>query len=321
MKYFLFDNSRTEYGFIRKYWGQDDNLRIVPSPDCKHKIEGWLRGVLTVLLQSHKGDTVICWFDFQAVLTYWLGLFTFRRRNIVCINLMLKDKFTLRNRLVGFLYKVALNSRRFRASVTSEEYGEWLNSRFNAHFKFQLVRDVFHESYALSPCALEQHPNTVFCGGNNGRDWHFMIQVALLLPNVNFHFVMPRHLYDELRGKLPSNVKVDCNIPYAEFMHYMCAATLVALPLNTIAPAGLIVLFQAAANHRLIMMTDTVTSRGYITSERGGLLPNVARQWADSITYYLAHEKERTVKADNLYKFLAKECNEQKFIDSIKKML
>lgn len=319
MNYLLFDNPRQEYSFIAKLWGNKD-LREVSSPYNRRKIIGWLQGVLTVLKHSHKDDTIICWFDFQAVLAYWLGLFTFHRRRIVCINLMLKDKDTLRNKLVGWLYKGALSSNKFKASVTSVEYGEWLNRRFSASFHFYLIRDVFHEEYTLSETVKKQ-PDTVFCGGNNGRDWLFMLKVAQRLPDVKFRFVMPANLYESLKTEIPQNVAVHCNMPYTEFMREMCAATIVALPLDTIAPAGLIVLFQAAANNKPIIMTDTVTTRGYITSDRGVLLPNEERKWADCIQYQLAHPEICSAKAENLRMFLSKSCNEQTFVNGIKQLI
>lgn len=320
MNWILFDNSRKKYSFIAHLWG-DTSIKEIYSPDCSKKIISWLSGVYSALKYSHKGDTIICWFDFQAVLAYWLGgAFPFYRRKIVCINVMLKDKNTLRNRVVGWLYKRALSSERFFASVTSVEYGEWLNHRFGTQHHFQLIRDVFHENYTLKETVSEK-PNTVFCGGSNGRDWNFMLQVAKLLPNVNFRFVMPQHLYEAIQTEIPQNVMVRCNIPYIEFMREMCGASIVALPLDTIAPAGLIVLFQAAANHRLVMMTDTVTTRGYITPKRGLLLPNEAQQWVESISHMLAHSEERASRANALRTFLAKECSEENFVNGIKQII
>lgn len=319
MIYLLFDHSRLEKSFVSKLWG-NSNLREVYSPNRNHKIIGWLLGIFSTLRYSRKNDVIICWFDFQAVLTYWLSFLTFRRRDIVCINVMLKDKDSFRNRIVGSLYKKALSSTKFRASVTSAEYGEWLNRRFNANFRFQLIRDVFHEYYTLPEVVLEQ-PNSVFCGGNNGRDWNFMLKVAKILPDVNFHFVMPKQLYESIKGDVPRNVTVRCNIPYLEFMREMCAAAIVALPLNTIAPAGLIVLFQAAANHRLVMMTDTVTTRGYITPERGVLLQNDVYKWVENIKHFLANPLERHVKSNCLRHFLETECSEQMFVKDLQKMV
>lgn len=319
MNYLLFDYSRTENSFISKLWC-NSNLKEVYSNKYKHKIVGWLQGAFQVLQQSRKDDTIICWFDFQAVLVYWLCTLTFCRRNIVCINVMLKDNETLRNKIIGFLYKKALSSNCFKASVTSIEYGQYLNYRFGKNYQFQLIRDVFHKDYTLKE-DIQELPKTVFCGGNNGRDWHFMLKVAKKLPDVNFRFVVPNYLLKSLLSEVPQNVTVRCNIPYIEFLREMCASTIVALPLDTIAPAGLIVLFQAAANQRLVMMTDTVTTRGYITPDRGVLLPNDAEQWVDSILFYFANPLERSEKAKNLQKFLETECSEDKFVNSIKKMI
>lgn len=319
MNWILFDNSRNEYSFISQLWG-DKNIREVYSSIYSKKIITWVMGASKVLKLSRKDDTIICWFDFQAVLVYWLSLMTFRPRNIVCINVMLKDKETLRNRVVGWLYKRALASKRFKASVTSTEYGDWLNKRFGTRHQFQLIHDVFHEDYTLKEHIKEQ-TNAVFCGGSNGRDWKFMLSVARLLPNVTFKFVMPDYLYKFIQNEIPQNVVVHCNIPYDDFVKEMCSASIVALPLDTIAPAGLIVLFQAAANNRLVMTTNTVTTREYINPERGVLLKNDAQQWASSIKHMLVHPQERIIKSKALREFLAIECNEQNFVNGIKQMI
>ena len=43
----------------------------------------------------------------------------------------------------------------------------------------------------------------------------------------------------------------------------MCQSSLVVMPLDTEAPAGLIAFFQAAANGRMSITSDTVTTREY----------------------------------------------------------
>lgn len=62
------------------------------------------------LRSARKNDILICWFDFQGVLCWWLSKLTFRKRNIVIVNIMLKDKTTLRNRVVSWLYKKVLTA-------------------------------------------------------------------------------------------------------------------------------------------------------------------------------------------------------------------
>ena len=295
-------------------------IKEVYSPKCKRLFVGWLKGCWAVLRLSHHDDTIVCWYDFQAVLCHWLFMFFFKRRKIVCINLLLKDKASTKNKVVAWLYKKALKSKHFVASVTSVEYGKHLKNRLDIDKDLFLLHDVFHEDYKVN-ASLDVCPNTVFCGGRNGRDWKFMIEVAKAMPHVQFHLVMPKVTYDEYQHELPSNVVARYNIPMEDFMKEMCSCEIVALPLDTEAPAGLIVLFQAAANMKYIITTDTMTTREYLSDGRGCLLPNDVDVWKKVITERIGNEKGNKEASAKLLNFLQTECSEEKFVDGVEFMI
>lgn len=320
MVYFLFDNpgDKSRLSFISKIAKREK--KEVYSPKCSRLIVGWLKGCLSVLKQSHRNDMIVCWYDFQGVLCYWLSRLTFKRRKIVCINLLLKDKESMKNKVVAWLYKKALNSKYFVASVTSVEYGNHLKKRLGVDKDLILLHDVFHEDYKVNG-SVKVHPNTVFCGGRNGRDWKFMIEVAKVMPHVLFHLVMPKVTYDEYQHELPSNVVAMYNISMEDFMKEMCSCEIVALPLDTEAPAGLIVLFQAAANMKYIITTDTMTTREYLSDVRGCLLPNDVEVWKKAINEKLGNVKSNIIASEKLLNFLESECSERKFVEGVETMI
>lgn len=320
MVYFLFDNpgDKSRLSFISKIAKREK--KEVYSPKCSRLIVGWLKGCLSVLKQSHRNDMIVCWYDFQGVLCYWLSRLTFKRRKIVCINLLLKDKESMKNKVVAWLYKKALNSKYFVASVTSVEYGNHLKKRLGVDKDLILLHDVFHEDYKVNG-SVKVHPNTVFCGGRNGRDWKFMIEVAKVMPHVLFHLVMPKVTYDEYQHELPNNVVAMYNISMEDFMKEMCSCEIVALPLDTEAPAGLIVLFQAAANMKYIITTDTMTTREYLSDGRGCLLPNDVEVWKKAINEKLGNVKSNIIASEKLLNFLESECSERKFVEGVETMI
>lgn len=116
---------------------------------------------------------------------------------------------------------------------------------------------------------------------------------------------------------------MDCitDIPLDEFMQKMCESQMVCLPLDTEAPAGLIVMFQAAANLKMVITTSTATTNEYITEGRGVALPPIVERWAEAIRKYMANEDERKKKAVALHRFLIEECSEEKFCESIRQMV
>lgn len=319
MIYLLFDNpgDKEKVSFISQMIHSE--VMEFYSPKAKRLIVGWLKGCINVLNISHHGDTIVCWYDFQAILCYWLCKFTFRRRKIVCINLLLKDKDSVKNKVVGWLYKKALNDKRFVASVTSKEYGEHIKKRLGIKRNFFLLHDVYHDFYCYDK-QVEVKPNTVFCGGRNGRDWHFMIEVAKAMPNVEFHLVMPEVTYQELSNDLPINIVAKYNLSYNDFMMELCASEIVTLPLDTEAPAGLIVLFQAAANMKPIITTDTMTTREYLSDGRGSLIANDIDGWVAELKKKLSNTVN-CISSSRMLEFLQTECSEESFVDGIERMI
>ena len=320
MIYLLFDNPgyKGKASFISQLI--QDEVKEICSPKSKRLIFGWLKGCINVLNISHHGDTIVCWYDFQAILCYWLCRFTFKKRKIVCVNLLLKDKDSVKNKIVAWLYKKALKSKHFVASVTSVEYGIHLKKRLGINKELFLLHDVFHEDYKVK-ASLDVCPNTVFCGGRNGRDWRFMIEEAKVMPHVQFHLVMPKVTYDEYQHELPSNVVARYNISMEDFMKEMCSCEIVALPLDTEAPAGLIVLFQAAANMKYIITTNTMTTREYLSDGRGCLFPNDVDVWKKAINEKLELDKSNIQASKKLLNFLQTECSEEKFVEGVESMV
>lgn len=317
MNFILYDNYDYKNTFLSK---QTENCIKVCSPKSKYLYIQWFRGCISVLKKSNYNDTIVCWYDFQAIICFWICKMLFLRRNIVCLNVLLKDKPTMKNKFVSLLYKKALLSKSFKASVTSEAYGNWLNKKLRINVVYTLLHDVYHKSYEYKNNKCFNH-NTVFCGGRNGRDWDFMVKLAKSMLNVQFHMIMPKDVYIKYECQFTPNIHAKYDVSYDEFMKTLCNSSLVCLPLDTEAPAGLIVMFQAAANERMVITTDTVTTKEYISEDRGVLLPNDMLQWTTAIEYYLEKNEERRDYSEKLKSFLQTECSEQIFVDKIKKMI
>ena len=316
--FLLFDNNNRSNGFIASKLGVP--VTEVRSPERGRKIFCWLKGVVEVLKASRGGDTIICWYDFQAVMCWWMCRLLLKRRNIVCINVLLKDKPSLRNKLVSYLYRAALTSNNFKASVTSREYGEWLNRKLGINAKYTLIHDVYHDSYEYRQ-KVNVNPMSVFCGGSNGRDWNFIIDVAHAMPDIKFNIVMPYSIYLKHCSRFSANMNVRYDISYDEFMKELCSSSIVCLPLDTEAPAGLIVMFQAAANLKPIITTKTVTTSEYINDERGMAIKNDKALWVNVIRSCLNDNLGVIHKAANLKEYLTEVCSEELFVKGIMSML
>ena len=91
--------------------------------------------------------------------------------------------------------------------------------------------------------------------------------------------------------------------------------------LDTETPAGLTVYFQAAANNKMIITSDTVTTEGYLSSGRGALCQRNVEDWKNTIRYYLTHLEEASICASKFKSYLETEYSAEKYAKTLWRML
>lgn len=318
--YMLFDNPADKQNMTFLNGNETTKIRqVYPSKKCNSTKE-MLAVCKDMIKQSAEGDTIICWYDFMAVLCWWLCKVQFKNRKIIALNILLKDKATAKNKLAKFLYKPMLKSKKVKATVTSKKYGEHLNEMLGIQKQYTLLHDTYHGGYSIE-YEGEVEPNSVFCGGRNGRDWEFLIRIAQTMPEVTFNCVMPKDKYQEYKENFGKNMVVKSDIPEQEFLEFMCQSQLVVTPLDTEAPAGLIAFYQAAANGKMAITSDTVTTQEYFADGRGALCGRDIEDWKNTIQYYLQHREEADSSAEKFKRFLENECSEEKYTKTLWGML
>lgn len=319
MVYMLFDNpaDKQNMTFLNGY--ETDKIRqIYPRQKCNSTKE-MLAACKDMIKQSADGDTIICWYDFMAVLCWWLCKVQFKKRKIIALNILLKDKNTAKNKLAKMLYKPMLKSKDVRATVTSRKYGEHLNEILGIQKKYVLLHDIYHGGYSIDYKG-NVIPNTVFCGGRNGRDWDFLIEIAKVMPEVTFNCVMPKDKWGQYRDNFSDNMVVKSDIPEKEFLEFLCQSQMVVMPLNTEAPAGLIAFYQATANGKMSITSDTVTTQEYFAEGRGALCGENVDDWKDKIQYYLQHPDDADACAVKFKNYLESDCSEEKYAKTLMQM-
>jgi Glycosyl transferases group 1. len=192
-----------------------------------------------------------------------------------------------------------LHSKNLEATVTSKEYGKWINNILGINKEYTILHDIYFDN-TKNEHQTEIDSNSVFCGGRNGRDWEFYFELAASMPDVTFKCVMPQNQYEEYKVLISPNVQVKYDIPENEFLELLNSSQLVVMPLDTEAPAGLIALFQAATYGKMVITTDTVTTREYFSGDRGVLCKRNIKDWEEAIRYYLGNIGEAKMKVDNL---------------------
>lgn len=320
MVYMLFDNpaDKQNMAFLSKYETASIQ-QVYPAQKC-NSIKEMLQTCKEMIKHSAQDDTIICWYDFMAVLCWWLCKVQFKTRKIVALNILLKDKDTAKNKLAKMLYKPMLKSKNVQATVTSRKYGEHLNKMLGIDKEYTLLHDIYHGGYGIDYKG-DLTPQTVFCGGRNGRDWDFLIKLAQAMPKVTFNCVMPKNVFERYKESFVGNMVVKSDISEKEFLEFLCQSQLVVMPLDTQAPAGLIAFYQATANGKMSITTDTVTTQEYFSDGRGVLCSDNIEDWKERILYYLQHMNAANACAVKFKGFLERECSEEKYAEIILGML
>lgn len=107
------------------------------------------------------------------------------------------------------------------------------------------------------------------------------------MPNVQFTLVMPTFIqkyYSKI--KISDNIHILGNVSLVEFNKLLQESSIVMLPLNTDAPAGLIVIFQAASQQKTVITTSTPVTKEYIDNKTGVLCENNIDQFRKEIEYH-----------------------------------
>ena len=312
----LFDNPEDKNNMKFLYNYETADIQQVYPPYKCNTVKDMLNVCNDMIKQSTHDDTIICWYDFMAVLCWWLCKLKLKKRKVVALNILLKDKDTFKNKVAKFLYRSMLKSNNVQATVTSKNYGKHLNKMLKINKKYTLLHDIYHGNYNISYSGTTI-PNTVFCGGRNGRDWNFLIKIAKSMPEVVFNCVMPKNIYKQYENQFSTNMKVLSDIPEKRFLEFMCESQLVVMPLDTEAPAGLIAFYQATANGKMSITSDTVSIQEYFTDGRGALCVNDIDDWKNNIQYYLEHNEACDMKVERLKNFLENDCSEEKYAKTL----
>ena len=88
---------------------------------------------------------------------------------------------------------------------------------------------------------------------------------------VSFVFVVKRK-YFPANISLTDNVSIFFDISEDDFNSKLSNCNLLALPIKVNTPAGILVIITAGLKSKLIISSNTVAIRGYITNNRNGIL-------------------------------------------------
>jgi glycosyltransferase involved in cell wall biosynthesis len=256
---------------------------------------------ISAINKSKKDDVIICWLDVTALyLLIICSLFHFKRK-IIAINIMFNEENNIINSIKRKMFRWMLNHDSINPTITSLKLEEIYTELFQLKDKrFYLLHDCYGNDIEYINI-ITKNDGYVFCGGSNGRDWSTLVKVASLLPDIPFIVVGPNK--NVLGEVYPDNIDFYYDIPYNQFKLLMANCSLLALPLNTEAPAGLIVVFSAGLLSKAVVTTDNVTMREYIKSGVNGTLVKKGdfKEFAEKIKLLFNDSKKQEEYGHKLY--------------------
>lgn len=239
---------------------------------------------LKCILKSSKNDLIIVWLDTMGVYTYVCSRILFKRRKIIILNIMAPREKTFKSNIRDRLYHFALNDKNCFPTVNNLSLIDIYRKDLNLTNKlfFVLKDSIIHPE--LIEVQYKSGDNYVFFGGAGGRDFELMIEIAKRLPEVPFVFVVKRKSFPTNMA-LSDNISIFFDTSRNDFNLKLSNSNLLALPIKVDTPAGILVIITAGLKSKLVISSNTVSIREYITNNKNGILLDTlsAEAWCKCI--------------------------------------
>ncbi len=257
----------------------DIDLRGIPDYNAKDeesnigKIKIWFKYFklsITGIRRTAKNDTLLTDnFVIGALAAFLCKIFAFKRK-IIALNMIAHNKGVINKIFRKVVYDIAFKYKTFWFSVNDEQ----LIANYSEVFNFPkerifILHDAVHAGDEQRD--YEETDDYVFTGGDAFRDWNGFIKCAEELPAIQFVGVA-RNKYFPAEQALPSNLKMYFDTSSVEFYSLLKKSKIVFLPLNSLAPCGLIVMMKAALLSIPVIITETPSTKNYMLDKVSGRL-------------------------------------------------
>jgi glycosyltransferase involved in cell wall biosynthesis len=272
---------------------------------------------LRAIFQSKKDDIIVCFLDIIGLYVFLLSKLLFKRISIIPINIMFNDRNEFISKMKRCLFRTMLKDSAVYPTVNSEGLSFLYKNLFKIPDKhFFILHDCYGKLKKYEKPFSEGN-DTIFCGGTNGRDWKTLGQTARLLPDLKFVIAGPAK--NTLGNNMPPNIEYYFNIPFSEFQRLIKECSVLALPIDTEAPAGLIVLFSAGLMSKPVIATDNVTMREYITSGENGFLIKRGDHinFSKQIDYLISDKQKQKEFGEKLFLKVEELGSPSAFVDKV----
>lgn len=186
-----------------------------------------------------------------------------KKHRIIALNLLChtSEKQTFMEKMRDLIYKKAFSNPNLFSSCNEEGNRNDYIKRFEIEGNNRLI--ILEDAISAEEIHTKVSQGSyIFSGGASARDWETLIKCANKTPELSYR-VCARET-DWPRKKISKNIFVDFNVPKEVFDENMMGSKFVLLPLKSDVTAGLLVLFNAINQEKLVICTDTMSIRKFI---------------------------------------------------------
>jgi glycosyltransferase involved in cell wall biosynthesis len=252
------------------------------NSSMKNRTVSWRRSILYYkyiqlslrgIRNSGAEDVIVSWNFIVGAFAAFFCKISGIKRTILSLNMISYQKGFINTLVRKLVYDTAFRNNNFYITVNSNE----LIGSYSADYRikkdhFFILPDCIKKYYETASYTVGN--GTVFSGGEGMRDWNTLFKAAELLPDTKFIAIARKKNFDTAL-EIPKNVSMYFDTDYDFFYNQLKESSVVAIPLSTTAPAGLIVMIRAALLSKPIIITSTSSARNYIENNVNGILIDI----------------------------------------------
>lgn len=312
-----------KFGYRPEVFGIQ-NYNIKDESRTFGKIRMWVKYLRVSLSGIRAGETndIIITDNFViGAITAFICQLRNKKRKIISLNMIAHHKGFLNRSLRKIIYNRAFKYKSFWFSVNDEQ----LIEPYSKEFKFPrdrifILHDPFYETDERKEYV--ETGDYVFTGGDAFRDWKAVVNSAKELPTIKFIGVA-RYKYFPHELSLPENLMMHFDISSDKFYSLLKQSKIVFLPLNSMAPCGLIVMMKAALLSKPVIITETPSTKNYVADNVSGRLikMNDTNEMINAVAELYNSKDKRIVYASNLKNHILENFSTEKNAKIIKKII
>lgn len=248
------------------------------TDDGEHRLAKWYKIINTLECIKLAADALRCAEEGDIIVSMcatpgiFAALLNKKRTKILVLNLLChtSDKPGVIEKIRNHIYRKALNKANVWATCNAQEDVQKYNQMFSIGYDGHIVHlpdgiEMDKNNFTEADSIEQDNNIDVFSCGASARDWDTFAKVAEQFPNRQFHVIARECDWKSEYNR--DNVSAEFNLPHEKYMKKMKKSKIVFLPLKSQMTAGLLVMFDAVKNGKIVLITDNRTTRQFIPDD------------------------------------------------------